>query len=198
MVIRARRQAGSAAGRPNTPAIAISLLALAVIAFGAWYYVTRLSTTGAAISAADGFFGALQAHDWKRVYSLLPVEPQTTHVGNATVTSNISLTEDQFIRNMQTKGIMGVGTDFTVKYRILGAVATGPDEVKVRIGYAVGGAEQVRVYDIDFSKPNGVGQYRGNQPARLLSNTEDLVFKRINGKWKYDMWQPNSFGFMPL
>src|SRR5205823_365075 len=116
-----------------------------------------------AMAAADGFFGALQAKDWKRMYSYLPTEPQTNIVGGRRITSQTSLTEAGFIQKMQSKGLSILGTDFTVKYRILGVDNTAPDSAKVRVEYLVGSEKQVRFAKLDPGSPNGL-RNAGTQP----------------------------------
>src|SRR5262249_52515857 len=106
------------------------------------------------------------------------------------------VTEEQFARGMEQVGPLYVGPNFSLRYRVEGARLVDGETADIKVAYLLGSAEQVQVFDMDFSRPNGIGRFRGTQSARFLERTQEIRFKRIDGEWKFDMGRPNSLGLM--
>lgn len=184
-----------ARGTGGRVALGILLAALTGLGIVAIVMVRSLSVTAGGIGAANQFWSGLKNKNWQSVYALLPVEGRTFRQDGVIVTIPTQVTEEQFARNMSASGLGTLGPDYTVRYRILGARRVDASTVSVTVNYSVGGKERGAVYNIDFSKPIGVGSYAGTRPVRNMSNTEEIYFNLVDSKWKLDLGRANGFGF---
>jgi len=178
---------------PLAVAVVVALVfALAIVAA---FMIRNATFTAGAVGAANQFWTGLRDKNWSSVYALLPVEGGTFSKDGVTVTIPTQVTLEQFSRRMSTQGLDMVGPDYTARFRILGARKSGDSTVCVIVNYSVAGKQMMETRNIDFSKPNGIGSFAGMRPTRELSNTEEMYFNHVDGKWKLDTGHANGFGF---
>src|SRR5262249_7559586 len=142
------------------------LLGVGILGFCGWQWLHRKLLIASATIAAQQFFQAYQNKDWHTLYRYLPVQGKKFKKDGQWVIVYPWVTEGRSARGREQVGPLWGGPNFTMRYRVEGARLVDGETADIKVAYHLGSAEQVRVFDLDFSRPNGIGRSRGTQSAR--------------------------------